>query len=118
MREIKFRAWHNRFKEMKYNPSIWGSSRGGIDELNTMLSNMQDDDKFILMQYTGVKDDDEKDIYEGDIIEYTYNRDTMETATYTEVVEWEENSNGVGFGINVNQMKKIIGNIYENPELI
>ncbi len=57
MREIKFRAWTGEEMQMAFdltqNPKIWW-------ELNK---------DYHLMQYTGIKDRNGKDIYEGDIVE-------------------------------------------------
>lgn len=67
MREIKFRIWHKQYKEMYY----WGGDAFvKKDRLCFTLENVFVDYKsdFIVMQYTGRKDKDGKEIYEGDII--------------------------------------------------
>ncbi len=72
MRGIKFRAWDNASKKMLpvtalfWNTLEWYVSRA---EFNGNYNNTD----FILMQFTGLKDKDGKDIYERDIVEYENN---------------------------------------------
>jgi hypothetical protein len=79
--------------------------------------------EFDVMQFTGLLDKNGKEIYEGDIVQYE-NQNSM--ALDTSVVEWVENYHPkIGdYGISGFLVKclpdqcEIIGNIYENPELI
>ena len=123
MREIKFRAWHIPTKKM-FDVYSWGKhiifeiSDDGVGTSPTLPAERDD---CILMQYTGLKDRNGKDIYEGDILEmrnvgwkYTLVKFhngkfafyTTETNYLIPMIGqyWEEG--------------KIIGNIYENPELL
>ncbi len=65
MREIKFRMWDKQYKIYNENYHICIGMSGEV-------SNMQDGtggDDYILEQYTGLKDKNGKEIYEGDIAE-------------------------------------------------
>lgn len=77
MRELKFRAWDK--KEKKWLLGYEHKNLGGFSmigevmlfgEYTRMLGNysLEDLDDIILMQFTGVKDKDDKDVYESDII--------------------------------------------------
>ena len=106
MRTIKFRAWKQSQKTMFYPKKTIHP----IDLPQVMLEKEND----ILMQFTGLKDKNGKEIYEGDIVEY----ETFDTIIG--VVEWCAGSyllNGEEMYLD-KDIYKIIGNIYENPELL
>ena len=102
MREIKFRAWDKLNNKMRYfKPTETIRFVDFYDPANNWSEPMQ---------YTGLKDKNGKEIYEGDILEYP----TLIGDKIIRVVEWE-NSRYVG--IILYNLSEIIGNIYSNPEL-
>lgn len=113
-REIKFRAWAIWSKAMFYpdDEDGWTLDRGEIRPLpNTML-----------MQYTGLKDKNGKEIYEGDVVKAaTENRDFIWEIVWIEsdcAFELKRGDDYVFLPAINHQRFEVIGNIYSNPELL
>ena len=124
MREIKFRAWDNEKKKM--------TDAFSIDAFGFMFScsgcygcDRCPKSDLILMQYTGLKDNIGRDVYEDDIVE--------DEDGYTFIVKWEPRS--LRFGLKAiennnfdnfyflpedyqRDIIKVIGNIHETPDLL
>lgn len=118
MREIKFRAWDG---DRMQNVLTLGLYEGFVDT-NKLHSDIED---FKLMQYTGLKDKNGREIYEGDIISwkervFLLGTDLDETVTERLPVEFEEGCFMAAsqFLFALNHKVEVIGNIYENPELL
>lgn len=115
MREIKFRAWD---KENNVMFDVFGFDinhvvawqREGIDA--KILNPTPERDNCILMQYTGLKDKNGVEIYEGDIIS---NTDFTGDIYYSDRGTWDCASFILG---GCNEKSEVIGNIYENKELL
>jgi len=152
MRKIKFRAWDIIQKTMHYGSKkpymyLTNSERliGIGCDLDPSLyhdTNRSFDKEIILMQYTGLKDKNGKEIYEGDIVvKKGYIWFDNNKPNYRGVVEWifcqwqvmtysiNKEKSGMSDGINrgLNEYgwedeKKsdweVIGNKYENPDLL
>ena len=72
--------------------------------------------KFVVMQFTGIKDSSGKDIYEGDILKRENGKlDIVKYEGSSFVVEHESGNSDF---IAENNNFEIVGNIYENPDLI
>ena len=115
MREIKFRAWD---KKDKLWVAGWSIGQAGVQ---TETSNK------VFMQYTGLKDKNGKEIYEGDIIEaYEFIQKPKMVVKFDEEMAgfipfiWKqalEYEDYVGY-FAYEHSCIVIGNIYENPELL
>lgn len=122
MREHKYRAWDSHRKCM-----IEWNELGALDEgLHLSLWNVLTGQvkHIIPMEYTGLKDSEGRDIYEGDILS------DKEGDNYHITVVWSEqelrfgvteNGGNIVYHISqkiVGEKYRIIGNIHETPELL
>lgn len=117
MREIKFRAWDREKEEIAKVTSI---------NLEDYEVRMEDEEcrrwsapyPYVckLMQWTGVKDKHEKEIYEGDIVK---TKEHMGQIIYSKGMFFIDVEGDYLLPIyNVSEFMEVIGNIYENPELL
>ena len=150
MRDIKFRAWDVEDELMYHSDKeesdgegiiVWAVSsedvyfeRVGLFDTNPGCNGHVQEYNYFkptqkLMQYTGLKDKNGKEIYEGDIVKINYGRWAYEKVGITRYgkVVFEHKTAAfkasikdsvvlVGF-YDIN-MSEVIGNIYENPELL
>ena len=131
MREIKFRAWvYDEEKKGNKMVNVIGIFFKGnsfiphrviIDEEEKvwLLQNSE------LMQFTGLKDSKGKEIYEGDIIKHEFrlsNESLIGIVRYNKElarIQVESRSNFAGLILTAAlEMAEVIGNEFENPELL
>lgn len=133
MREIKFRAWN----EISSRMDNW------CDLVDKNLRNifiMKNHNGYELMQYTGLHDKNGKEIYEGDIVKAYFNKND---AYSINTLKLKKSVNKLGkieyivdgfcvyipkfgekiyplsfFGDETIKQLEVIGNIYDNPELL
>lgn len=117
-RPIKFRAWYKLSNEMLSEP-FDGEHFGETTSLNLVITGCEEDEHQILMQFTGLKDKNGVEIYEGDIVKAK----NHEYETVGKV--WFDDEYWHGWAIGetrisafIRQYFEVVGNIYENPELL
>ncbi len=112
MREIKFRVWDGQ--NMEYIKPVWFEELGiyHYEDFSKCAKELH----CILMQYTGLKDKNGKEIYEGDIVKQKPILCDEEKIGVTSI----RTTQGVCFGAYPYFVSpcEVIGNIYENPELL
>ena len=111
MKEIKFRAWNG--KVFNYN-SLNKNFEGYLKEFRDEIVKYQ--------LFTGLKDKNGKEIYEGDVLKIKYYKGRkrafrIEEVTY-EKFEFEEYGDCIGFLAYNSKNIEIIGNKFENPKLL
>jgi uncharacterized phage protein (TIGR01671 family) len=143
MREIKFRAWNKEKKQMTPSFNLWSLTED--ENFNLCLDGygILYPSRVILMQFTGLHDKNGKEIYEGDIVRiitavneyYDEEGDLIEDenekiafisfddGTFVaenssgEICQWDDGTHD-WYSLENAIILEVIGNIYENPELL
>lgn len=134
-REIKFRAWDKKRK--RYAKVIQTTNQGwkGYRDKTYITNGIMRFSKwvlsrFVIEQYAGLKDKNDKEIYEGDIVEEDIDFNSkMTDGTFRYKVYW--NNDELCWSLDpigpesihndlweLNSSCRVIGNIHENPELL
>ena len=109
MREIKFRAW-DKWRNKMIQPNDgdfigWHAMKNWRDCLE-------------VMQFTGLKDKNGKEIYEGDIVEAPHDFGPGGFAVRRFEVFFDKESGSYQWNYWLMDQAEVIGNIYDNPELL
>lgn len=136
IREIKFRAWDKRRKVYAKAIQTTNQSWKGYRDKTFVSKGVMRFSKwflsrFIIEQYTGLKDKNGKEIYEGDIFRNTINGGTWRVSWDEKGAafwvdsgvagcnlvdsDWDRNNRKCGF---IRKNCEVIGTIHENPELL
>lgn len=111
-REIKFRAWDKKQNKMREDIQIFYGSFWDILK----------DKSWVVMQFTGLTDKNGKEIYEGDILDNVYNKWKVfwvdNIASFRLEKQGVENTTISMYQPEIISDCEIVGNIYENPELL
>lgn len=117
--ELKFRAWSEKEKTMTY----FGGDLLWFEEHAPEWRH-----EYKVMQYTGLKDKNGKEIYEGDVVLCDGRLGLVEYSTSNTafIVRWKNKRTGEfkDYGADTlgstfpSPTKEVIGNVYENQELL
>lgn len=125
MREIKFRAWDKERKRWT-NYSLADDLQRFYEKSTGCWKSDKNNERFALMQYTGLKDISGKEIYEGDIIKAVYFARWIGTVEFCEEnaayilkdIEKMPYRDDYVFLSQFDDGFEVLGNICENPELL
>jgi uncharacterized phage protein (TIGR01671 family) len=119
-RELKFRIWDNENKN--WIDSWWlqfGSYNRLITDIGCYINLSEHSHNYIIQQYTGLKDKNCKEIYEGDIVKFIQwpNQSPLQIVFKDGVFTYDNTFYDFDGLLYPNECE-IIGNIFETPDLL
>lgn len=137
MRPLKFRFWNKLAKTYKRSWRNAICHDGTFIEWEPEATSYSDPIDFsmsiiVAQQYTGLKDKNDKEIYEGDILKYTFDGDSCpeEAVDKIFICEWDQNNAWFVFKehddnvsdayhwLEIKGYCEVIGNIFENSDIL
>lgn len=131
MRELKFRAWDKTSSRFVATANIRGEVARNFTIYSFPITPFEIRGKLIIEQYTGLKDKNGKEIYEGDIIQETIITGDTTDGTYRYEVYWDEDMlcwsiKGISDSDyhlrddlwETNASREVIGNIHGKDKLV
>ncbi len=125
MNRFKFRVWSIENKKLYY-PDLIAISRIGAVRINIDTNFYPD--KCVIQQFIDLQDSTGRDIYEGDIVEALSSDNRYlskivwcknDSRFGAESINLRHNSKTISYNLSMGCSRwKIVGNIYENPELV
>ena len=117
-REIKFRVWDKRHNSMEYINDLYWFEENGIHDFN--------DDNYVFMQNTGLKDKNGKEIYDSDIVKVTWGSGKIVfyevkycgSLGYHYLRDTKNKEDDDIICIYDYSQMDVIGNVFNNPELL
>jgi hypothetical protein len=117
-RNLKFRAWDKLNKSFIYSHT--GHQEHYILTLDGRFQNLQNGsggDEYVVQQFTGLKDKNGKEIYEGDVIRGYFDMGPAGMTINTAIVRWTNKEGYQWVYWDLNSIE-VVGNIFDNLELL
>lgn len=121
-REIKFRVYNKKAKQWVHGPNYEVNLFGEMILLGGFMQkiSIEDLNECVPLQYTGLNDKNGKEIYEGDIIQFErwpITQPIKGTVIFYET-EYRIHSSTDSMYYNLSNTVEVVGNIFDNPELL